>query len=112
MLELLDFNENPNVGVLCRANDDVCFIQTGLTKKVKKKVSLALEVDLIELSIFDASVIGSLLAFNSNGALDLESPLLIPAGHINFTPDLNYIYIYIYNYCNNLLVAIFLFVWK
>ena len=69
MLELLDFNENPNVGVLCRANDDVCFIQTGLTKKVKKKVSLALEVDLIELSIFDASVIGSLLAFNSNGAI-------------------------------------------
>ena len=69
MLELLDFNENPNVGVFCRANDNVCFVQTGLTKKVKKKISLALEIDLIELSIFDASIIGSLLAFNSNGAI-------------------------------------------
>jgi len=69
MLELLDFNENPNVGVFCRANDNVCFVQTGLTKKIKKKISSALEVELIELSIFDASIIGSLLAFNSNGAI-------------------------------------------
>jgi len=69
MLELLDFNENPNLGVFCRANDSFAFIQKGLTKKVKKKVTETLDVKLIELSISDASIIGSLMAFNSKGVI-------------------------------------------
>ena len=32
---LMDFNENPNVGVFCRTNDDIVFIRKSLTKKVK-----------------------------------------------------------------------------
>jgi translation initiation factor 6 len=68
-LTLCDFNENPNVGVFCRANDDLAFIRKGLSKKVKKKITSVLEVDLIELSIADATIIGSLLAINSNGAV-------------------------------------------
>lgn len=69
MFELLDFNENPNVGVFCRTNNDIAFIQKGLTKKVKKKINAALDVDLVELNIADASIIGSLLALNSKGAV-------------------------------------------
>ena len=69
MLELLDFNENPNVGVFCRSNDNVCFVQKGLTKKVKKKITDALDVSLVELSIADATIIGSLLALNSTGLI-------------------------------------------
>jgi translation initiation factor 6 len=69
MLQLLDFNENPNVGVFCRANENIAFVQKGLSTKIKKKISEVLNVDVVELSIADASIIGSLLAFNSKGAV-------------------------------------------
>ena len=69
MLELMDFNENPNLGVFCRANDNVAFIQKGLTKKVKRKVVSVLDVDMVEFSISDANIIGSLLSLNSHGAI-------------------------------------------
>jgi translation initiation factor 6 len=69
MLELLDFNENPYLGVFCRANDDIAFIRKGLSKKVKNKVISALDVELIELNISDASIIGALLTFNSKGVV-------------------------------------------
>ena len=69
MLQLLDFNENPNVGVFCRTNDNVAFIRKGLSKKVKKKIISTIDVELVELSIADATIVGSLLAFNSKGAV-------------------------------------------
>ena len=69
MLQLLDFDENPNVGVFCRTNDEVAFIRKGLTKKVKNTVKQTLDVKLIELTIADATIIGSLMAFNSVGAV-------------------------------------------
>ena len=69
MFEILDFNENPNLGVFCRANDDVIFVRKGLSKSVKKKISSALGVKLLELNIADATIIGSLLTFNSKGAV-------------------------------------------
>ncbi len=69
MLELLEFNENPNLGVFCRANDDLAFIRKGLSKKIKNKIISALDIDLVELNIADASIIGALLTFNSNGVV-------------------------------------------
>jgi translation initiation factor 6 len=69
MFELLDFNENPNIGVYCRANDSVVFIQKNLLKKVKKKISASLDAKLIELCILDSTIIGSLIALNSKGAI-------------------------------------------
>ncbi|MBN2066268.1 MAG: translation initiation factor IF-6 [Candidatus Thermoplasmatota archaeon] len=69
MLELLDFNENPNVGVFCRANDNLAFVRTQLLKKIKKKIVDALDVKLVELNIADATIIGSLLSVNSTGAI-------------------------------------------
>ncbi len=69
MLQLLDFNENPSLGVFCRANDNVAFIRKGLLKKITKKIGAVLDVKLVELSIVDATIIGSLLSFNSKGAV-------------------------------------------
>jgi translation initiation factor 6 len=69
MLQLLDFNENPNLGVFCRANDDIAFIRKGLSKKIKKKIINALDLELVELNIADATIIGALLTFNSKGAV-------------------------------------------
>jgi translation initiation factor 6 len=69
MLQLLDFNENPNVGIYCRANESVVFIQKSLPKKAKKLVAEVLGVKVVELSIADSTIIGSLLTFNSHGAI-------------------------------------------
>ena len=69
MFALLDFNENPNIGVYCRTNDAVIFVQKQLSKKVKKKIASTLDVTIVELSITDASIIGSLLVVNSTGAV-------------------------------------------
>jgi len=80
----LDFNENHNVGVLCRTNEDVAFIQRGLSKKIKKKVISALDVTLVELSIADANIVGSLLTINSNGAIVTD---LIDAADIKIIED-------------------------
>lgn len=68
-LELMNFNENPNIGVFCRTNENITFIQKGLPKKIKKKIKEVLDVEIIELNIADASIIGSLLSFNSRGAV-------------------------------------------
>lgn len=65
----MTFNENPNLGVYCRANDNIAFVCKGLLKKVKNKIESTLDVKLVELSIADATIIGSLLTFNSNGAV-------------------------------------------
>jgi translation initiation factor 6 len=69
MLQLLDFNENPNVGIYCRANDSVVFLQKSLQKKTKQLVADVLGVKIVELSIVDSTIIGSLLTFNSYGAI-------------------------------------------
>ena len=68
-LQLMNFNDNPNLGIYCRTNDDFCFVSKGLSKKIKKRIATTLEVDIIELSIADASIIGSLLSLNSKGAI-------------------------------------------
>lgn len=69
MLQLLDFNDNPNVGVYCRANDSVIFLQKQVSKKIKKQIIPALDVKIVELGIADANIIGSLLVINSTGAI-------------------------------------------
>jgi translation initiation factor 6 len=66
---ICNFNENPNIGVYCRTNDFVMFVQKNLLRKVKKTISTVLDVKLVELSIADSTIIGSLVAMNSHGAI-------------------------------------------
>lgn len=72
MLQLLDFNENPNIGIYCRANDSVVFLQRSLSKKIKQVVGNVLGVKVLELCIADSTIIGSLLTCNSSGAIITE----------------------------------------
>ncbi len=69
MLQLLDFNENPNIGIYCRTNDSIVFLQKSLSKKTKQVVGKILDVKVLELCIADSTIIGSLLTFNSSGAI-------------------------------------------
>ncbi len=72
MLQLLDFNENPNIGIYCRANDSVVFLQQSLSKKTKQVVGNVLGAKVLELCIADSTIIGSLLTCNSSGAIITE----------------------------------------
>ena len=93
MFELLDFNENPNVGVYCRANESLAFVQKGLSKHIKKKIASTLDVKIVELAIVDSTIVGSLLALNSSGAVltnltDKQTiDLIQQQGHTVFTFD-------------------------
>ncbi|MBN1860707.1 MAG: translation initiation factor IF-6 [Candidatus Thermoplasmatota archaeon] len=69
MLQLLDFNENPNIGIYCRANDSVVFLQKSLSKKTKNLVGTVLGTKIQELYVADSTIIGSLLTCNSSGAI-------------------------------------------
>lgn len=69
----MDFNENPNVGIYCRANNKTAFVQRGLTKKAKQQIATTLDVKVVDICICDATIIGSLLALNSNGAIVTEA---------------------------------------
>ncbi len=72
MLQLLDFNENPNIGIYCRTNDSVVFLQRSLSKKTKQLIGNVLGAKVLELSIADSTIIGSLLVCNSSGAIVTE----------------------------------------
>jgi translation initiation factor 6 len=68
MFKKLEFNGNPHIGIFCRANDEVAFVP-HLKEKIKEEVGEALDVEVREISIGGGSIIGSLLAMNSNGAI-------------------------------------------
>lgn len=72
MLQLMDFNENSNVGIYCRTNDSVVFLQKSLPKSVKQLIASVLDVKVVELCIVDSTIVGSLVALNSFGAVITE----------------------------------------
>ena len=69
MFERLDFDRNPHIGIFGKANDDVIFLRKNLLKSVKKRVAKTLNAKIVEISISTSSIIGSLLALNSHGAV-------------------------------------------
>lgn len=69
MLKRLDFNNNPYLGVYCKANDDVAFIDPFLGEKSRERVAASLGVDVVTLAIGGSPITGSLLAMNSRGAV-------------------------------------------
>jgi translation initiation factor 6 len=72
MLERLDFNDNPNIGVYCRANDSTIFVPPLLPKKILKSIKKTLDVTPVPLSIAKATIIGSLMVMNSKGVMITE----------------------------------------
>lgn len=69
MLKRLDFNNNPYLGVYCKANDDIAFIDPFLEEKSRGRVAASLQVDVVTLAIGGSPITGSLLAMNGHGAV-------------------------------------------
>ncbi|MBC7081157.1 MAG: translation initiation factor IF-6 [Thermoplasmatales archaeon] len=66
MLKRIDFNGNSYLGIYCKANNLVAFVQPFLPEKTKKEIEEILKVKTFELTIGSSTIIGSLLAINSN----------------------------------------------
>ncbi len=66
MLKKIDFNGNSYIGIYCRVNDSIAFVQPSLPEKTKEEIEEILKVKAFELTIGSSTIIGSLLAINSN----------------------------------------------
>jgi translation initiation factor 6 len=65
----LDFNGNPYVGVYAAANDQVLVVGPEVPRRTARAMADALEVRLVETTLAGSSVVGSLVAMNSTGAV-------------------------------------------
>jgi translation initiation factor 6 len=65
----LDINGNPFIGVWCCANDRIALVPQNATKSNIRKITKALDVEVVAMSIGGTDLMGSLIALNSKGAV-------------------------------------------
>lgn len=69
MLRRLEVNGNPFIGVFCAANEDLLLLDRAVPKADVRRIAEALGTRSVQTSVAHSSVIGSLVAMNSNGIL-------------------------------------------
>ncbi len=69
MLSKLDFAGNPYLGVFCAANNSFLVASPHVPRKALRRAEESLEVSVIETTLGGSTVVGSLIALNSKGAL-------------------------------------------
>ncbi|RLF35198.1 MAG: translation initiation factor IF-6 [Thermoplasmata archaeon] len=69
MFEQMEFDRNPHVGIYGKANDSNVFLRKNLPKKIRNKIAKVLNARVVEINIAESSIVGSLLAVNSYGAV-------------------------------------------
>lgn len=69
MIELMNINGNPNVGVYIFANNKIALVPTTVTEKDKHRIEEALGVEAIEARVADMMIHGVMVAGNDNGLL-------------------------------------------
>ncbi len=69
MLRLGDINGNPYVGVYCAASEVLAVLPDNVEPKVAKEMGRTLGVPVVSTSVAGSTVVGSLVAMNSNGVI-------------------------------------------
>ncbi len=69
MLRRLEVNGNPYIGVFCAANEDLLLLEPSVPKLAVRSIAEALDARAVQTTIAQSSVVGSLVAMNSNGIL-------------------------------------------
>ena len=69
MLWRVEVAGNPYVGVFCAANDERLLVAPGVPKSVIRHMDEALETTHVVTSVAHSTVLGALVAMNSNGIL-------------------------------------------
>ena len=84
MLRLGDVNGNPYVGVYCAASEEYAFVAEPVEENLVKDLEEVLQVEVIRTTIAGSSVVGSLIAFNSHGAVFSN---LVEEGELRRMPE-------------------------
>ena len=69
MLRLGDINGNPYVGVYCSASEDLAILSDTVEPGTVKEIGRTLGVEVVTTTIAGATIVGSLVAMNSHGAI-------------------------------------------
>ncbi len=67
MLRKLDINGNPYIGVYCHANEEIALVPPEFSKKMISQIEECLDVEVIQTTIANSSIIGVLVCSNSHG---------------------------------------------
>ena len=67
LLRKLDINGNPYIGVYCHANEDFAFVPPEVSKDIMYQIEEGLDVEVIQTTIANCSIIGVLVCSNSQG---------------------------------------------
>ncbi len=69
MIRLGDVDGNPYVGVYCAASESLAIVPNSAQPKEAKEIGRILGVQVITTNIAGATIVGSLVAMNSNGII-------------------------------------------
>jgi translation initiation factor 6 len=69
MLRLGDINGSPYIGVYCAASEDIAVVADTADPKAVKELAQTLGVQIVRTIIAGATIVGSLVAMNSNGVI-------------------------------------------
>ena len=69
MLRLGDINGSPYIGVYCAASEELAVLSDTVEPKTAKEVARTLDVEIVSTMIGGATIVGSLVALNSHGAI-------------------------------------------
>ncbi|OGS42436.1 MAG: hypothetical protein A3K67_01980 [Euryarchaeota archaeon RBG_16_62_10] len=69
MLKLGEVNGSPYVGVYCSASEEYAIVPDSAEPKVAREIGRILGVEVVQTVIAGATIVGSLVAMNSNGAV-------------------------------------------
>jgi translation initiation factor 6 len=65
----MDIGGNSYIGIFCATNENITLTPIDLNKKLKSKITSALQTDVVTFSVAGSRLIGSLLVMNRNGAI-------------------------------------------
>lgn len=69
MLRLGDIDGNPYIGVYCSASEKLAVVAESVTPKMRNEISRTLGVEVLATTVAGSTVVGSLVAMNSNGVI-------------------------------------------
>lgn len=69
MLRKLDINGNPYIGVYCHANEEFAIVPPEFTKDMISQIEEGLDVEVVQTTMANSSIIGVLVCSNSYGMI-------------------------------------------
>ncbi len=69
MLRKFDINGNPYIGVYCHANEEFVIVPPEFSKEMISKIEEGLDVEVVQTTIANSSIIGVLVCSNSQGMI-------------------------------------------